>query len=276
MFLRTLEISFNLPVTGSIPGQRTWNRSWHNNDDDRSSRKKTSNRWSTILSFEYFFPEINCGSPGILPNGWLEGSRTTLHAVVTFRCQEGMTFEGPSYRTICQADGRWSHPLPRCYGQSSPSCSPFSLSRDIFDRQIIASNPPICGVTAGPCPHSKTQKCRYQYCSYKVTQKSMRPASIQVLCPTHGTGFVERLGISLGKKIASNHEKSIDDVLRSDKEFVFTKAQTHNPVHGAVYWCSETSVIPLSYTGNPFTTSFCKNRTNLPFAFTYLALSFFF
>ena len=111
-----------------------------------------------------------------------------------------MTFEGPSYRTICQADGRWSHPLPRCYGQSSPSCSPFSLSRDIFDRQIIASNPPICGVTAGPCPHSKTQKCRYQYCSYKVTQKSMRPASIQVLCPTHGTGFVERLGTSLCKK----------------------------------------------------------------------------
>ena len=61
--------------------------------------------------------EINCGSPGILPNGWLEGTRTTLHAVVTFRCQEGMTFEGPSYRTICQADGRWSHPLPRCYGE---------------------------------------------------------------------------------------------------------------------------------------------------------------
>ena len=28
----------------------------------------------------------------------------------------------------------------------------------------------------------------------------MRPASIQVLCPTHGTGFVERLGTSLGKK----------------------------------------------------------------------------
>ena len=61
--------------------------------------------------------EINCGSPGILPNGWLEGQKTTLHAVVTFRCQEGMTFEGPSYRTICLADGRWSHPLPRCYGK---------------------------------------------------------------------------------------------------------------------------------------------------------------
>jgi len=66
----------------------------------------------------FILAEINCGSPGILPNGWLEGTRTTLHAVVTFRCQEGMTFEGPSYRTICQADGRWSHPLPKCYGES--------------------------------------------------------------------------------------------------------------------------------------------------------------
>ena len=28
-----------------------------------------------------------------------------------------MTFSGPSYRTICQADGRWSHPIPRCYGE---------------------------------------------------------------------------------------------------------------------------------------------------------------
>ena len=69
------------------------------------------------LSSILIIAEINCGSPGILPNGWLEGTRTTLHAVVTFRCQEGMTFEGPSYRTICQADGRWSHPLPRCYGE---------------------------------------------------------------------------------------------------------------------------------------------------------------
>ena len=97
----------------------------------------------TYLLTSDFLAEINCGSPGILPNGWLEGTRTTLHAVVTFRCQEGMTFEGPSYRTICQADGkcqlyvmlaaisclftfylysfdftgRWSHPLPRCYGR---------------------------------------------------------------------------------------------------------------------------------------------------------------
>ena len=39
------------------------------------------------------------------------------HVSLCCRCEEGMTFSGPSYRTICQADGRWSHPVPRCYGQ---------------------------------------------------------------------------------------------------------------------------------------------------------------
>ena len=40
---------------------------------------------SSLLSLNVDCLEINCGSPGVLPNGWLEGSRTTLHAVVTFR-----------------------------------------------------------------------------------------------------------------------------------------------------------------------------------------------
>ena len=40
---------------------------------------------SLSLSLNVDCLEINCGSPGVLPNGWLEGSRTTLHAVVTFR-----------------------------------------------------------------------------------------------------------------------------------------------------------------------------------------------
>ena len=85
----------------------------------------------TCLLTSDLLVEINCGSPGILPNGWLEGTRTTLHAVVTFRCQEGMTFEGPSYRTICQADGRWSHPLPRCYGNPL-FCNSMTTTQTVF------------------------------------------------------------------------------------------------------------------------------------------------
>ena len=56
----------------------------------------------------------------------------------------------------------------------------------------------------------KTKNARYLI-SYKATQKSMRPACIQILFP-HGTGAVERLGTNIGKKkkiIAHGYESFI-------------------------------------------------------------------
>ena len=47
-----------------------------------------------------------------------DGAHIMFSKLFVVRCQEGMTFSGPSYRTICQADGRWSHPIPRCYGKN--------------------------------------------------------------------------------------------------------------------------------------------------------------
>ncbi|XP_044746690.1 complement factor H isoform X3 [Coccinella septempunctata] len=59
--------------------------------------------------------EINCGHPGRLWNGWLENIEggTGLGASIIFRCHEGMLLEGNS-STVCQIDGRWRYPLPRC------------------------------------------------------------------------------------------------------------------------------------------------------------------
>lgn len=57
--------------------------------------------------------EIDCGHPGNLVNGFLDGRRTTLGAVIHFRCYDGMTFVG-SNTTTCQDTGQWSHPLPAC------------------------------------------------------------------------------------------------------------------------------------------------------------------
>ncbi|KAG7300622.1 hypothetical protein JYU34_014915 [Plutella xylostella] len=59
--------------------------------------------------------EINCGHPGQLWNGWLENisSGTGLGASIIFRCQDGMRMEGNG-SAICQNDGTWSHPLPKC------------------------------------------------------------------------------------------------------------------------------------------------------------------
>lgn len=62
--------------------------------------------------------EVNCGSPGLLYNGWTEGSKTTLGAIVEFRCHDNMLYEGhPNHRAKCLQNGTWSHPLPRCFGR---------------------------------------------------------------------------------------------------------------------------------------------------------------
>ncbi|CAB3368986.1 Hypothetical predicted protein [Cloeon dipterum] len=61
--------------------------------------------------------EVNCGHPGHLYNGWLEGIEggTMLGASIIFRCREGMVLEGNS-STVCQMDGTWRYPLPKCLG----------------------------------------------------------------------------------------------------------------------------------------------------------------
>ncbi|XP_029640261.1 sushi, von Willebrand factor type A, EGF and pentraxin domain-containing protein 1 isoform X4 [Octopus sinensis] len=62
-------------------------------------------------------PEKNCGLPGPLWNGYLDGHRTTVGAVFFFRCNVRTTFDGPSFSTQCQDNGAWSHPPPKCWGQ---------------------------------------------------------------------------------------------------------------------------------------------------------------
>ncbi|CAH1957213.1 unnamed protein product [Acanthoscelides obtectus] len=59
--------------------------------------------------------EINCGHPGRLWNGWLEGIEggTGLGASIIFRCHEGMLLVGNS-SSVCLIDGKWRYPLPKC------------------------------------------------------------------------------------------------------------------------------------------------------------------
>ena len=39
---------------------------------------------------------------GVFPNGWFEGARTNLNAVMTFRCHPGMKFEGEKQQATCR------------------------------------------------------------------------------------------------------------------------------------------------------------------------------
>ena len=46
---------------------------------------------------------------GFLPNGWIDGSKTTLHAVVMFKCYDGMKFEGASERLVTYISSSYQH-----------------------------------------------------------------------------------------------------------------------------------------------------------------------
>lgn len=83
--------------------------------NDSSRRCGADRKWSGTLPA---CKEINCGTPGILYNGWLENmdAGTGLGASIIFRCQPGMLLVGNS-STLCQIDGRWSYPVPECLGK---------------------------------------------------------------------------------------------------------------------------------------------------------------
>ncbi|XP_017883108.1 uncharacterized protein LOC108626764 [Ceratina calcarata] len=59
--------------------------------------------------------EIDCGSPGVLYNGWIENIErgTGLGTSIIFRCNDHMKLEGNT-SSVCQIDGKWRYPLPQC------------------------------------------------------------------------------------------------------------------------------------------------------------------
>ncbi len=78
--------------------------------------------WSRVGSP---YIEINCGHPGHLANGWLENieAGTALGASVIFRCHPDMEMVGNSSSTVCQLDGTWTYPVPKCLGNYTCWCS---------------------------------------------------------------------------------------------------------------------------------------------------------
>ncbi|XP_076642778.1 hig-anchoring scaffold protein isoform X2 [Halictus rubicundus] len=59
--------------------------------------------------------EINCGSPGVLYNGWIENleAGTGLGASIIYRCNDDMKLEGNA-SSVCLTEGKWRYPLPQC------------------------------------------------------------------------------------------------------------------------------------------------------------------
>ncbi|KAM8746660.1 sushi, von Willebrand factor type A, EGF and pentraxin domain-containing protein 1 isoform 1-T1 [Acanthopagrus schlegelii] len=56
---------------------------------------------------------VRCDKPSTIPNGHVLGSEFGLNSKVKYECDEGYTLNGVPTR-ICQSDGLWDKPAPRC------------------------------------------------------------------------------------------------------------------------------------------------------------------
>lgn len=58
---------------------------------------------------------IDCGSPGLLPNGYIEVHGTTIGSMIKFICFDGMVYSGSYNTSTCSAEGVWvPRPFPQC------------------------------------------------------------------------------------------------------------------------------------------------------------------
>lgn len=62
----------------------------------------------------------HCESPSPIPNGRVLGSEFDLNSKIKYECDEGYTLNGDS-TSVCQSDGQWDKPAPRC---NIVSCDP--------------------------------------------------------------------------------------------------------------------------------------------------------
>ncbi|CAG5126876.1 unnamed protein product, partial [Candidula unifasciata] len=81
------------------------------------SLERTCQSDGTWSGHETFCEEINCGFPGPLWNGYLDGHSTGVGSVIFFRCNIRTKFYGTYFSTQCLENGQWSHGLPQCLGQ---------------------------------------------------------------------------------------------------------------------------------------------------------------
>ena len=56
---------------------------------------------------------IDCGDPGMLPNGTVSYKNTYVTSVAEFTCHFGFELIGDGQRT-CQPNGMWSNMVPTC------------------------------------------------------------------------------------------------------------------------------------------------------------------
>lgn len=96
------------------------------------SKERSCQADRTWSGNDAFCEEVNCGLPGPLWNGWLDGHRTTVGAIFFFRCNVRTKFNGTAFSTQCLETGLWSNSVPQCLGQC--------IIKEIINGTVINGN----------------------------------------------------------------------------------------------------------------------------------------
>lgn len=80
---------------------------------------KRSNSVCFLLSVSVL-PSHTCGTPGVIPNGVIHGSRYNMGDKIRYSCESGFVLEGHSILTCIVSPGsgaQWDFPSPFCRGK---------------------------------------------------------------------------------------------------------------------------------------------------------------
>lgn len=66
------------------------------------------------VSDQSIYLEVQCDNPGVIENGYMQGTGPFKAGdVVQFNCNAEYMMEGQPIM-VCQENGKWSGPLPKC------------------------------------------------------------------------------------------------------------------------------------------------------------------
>ncbi|XP_045132686.1 uncharacterized protein LOC123516957 isoform X3 [Portunus trituberculatus] len=150
--------------------------------------------------------EIDCGPPGVLHNGRLEGTFSSYNygTEIRFYCNENMKYEGyHDRRTVCQKNGTWSNPLPKCL---APCVVPTIENGRLTNESQAGTMVPhgsiirvVCNKTYEPSVTSVPSACyngtwtHYPHCEPARCKKlPRRPRNGMVIAPRTAHGMFAR------------------------------------------------------------------------------------
>ncbi|KAK2920300.1 hypothetical protein Q8A73_002504 [Channa argus] len=89
---------------------------------EEKTRRHTFKELFALLFLEDVLPSHTCGTPGLIPNGIIHGSRYNMGDKIRYSCESGFVLEGHSILTCIVSPGsgaQWDFPSPFCRAEGA-------------------------------------------------------------------------------------------------------------------------------------------------------------